>query len=177
MARLEKRLIRADRRLVALEWEHRTPDLLAAEFDRLAALPGIMDVRIEEGVLRLFTDHVTVEHHGSRFRLGRFRIDLHFDGRVFLRNLTNRYRTYDHPHVEHGRPCLGNIRDWIGGLVAQREFSAAVTVLLEYLHTVAEGEWRKDITCWPKIHDRSSRDGDVETAAGHGSTNHHPTCL
>jgi hypothetical protein len=154
MARLERRLTQADRRLAALERDPATPEALGAEVDRLAALPGIADVRIGESVVYLFTDLISVEYQGCRFRLGRFRIDLHFDGRVFLRNLTDRYRTYDHPHVEGGRPCLGNIRDWIRDLLAQREFAIAATVLLQYLHTVNQADWRQEVTCWPKVSSR-----------------------
>lgn len=151
MARLEQRLIAADRRLAELEQHRASTDALAREFDRLAALPGVTDVRVGEEVLYLFTQLITVEYGARRFRLGRFRMDVHFDGRVFLRNLTDRYETYDHPHVDNGRPCLGNIQGWVQQLIGRREFSAAAGVLLEYLATVNPSDWRKPVTYWPEV--------------------------
>jgi hypothetical protein len=151
MSRLEQRLLLADRRLAELEQHRASTEALAREFDRLAALPGITDVRVGEEVLYLFTGLVTVEYGSRRFRLGRFRMDIHFDGRIFLRNLTDRYETYDHPHVDNGRPCLGNIQGWVQQLIARREFSAAGGVLLQYLATVNPSDWRKPVTYWPEI--------------------------
>ncbi len=151
MSRLEQRLLLADRRLAELEQHRASSEALAREFDRLAALPGISDVRVGEEVLYLFTELVTVEYGARRFRLGRFRMDIHFDGRIFLRNLTDRYETYDHPHVDNGRPCLGNIQGWVQQLIARREFAAAGGVLLQYLGTVNPSDWRKPVTYWPEL--------------------------
>jgi hypothetical protein len=78
-------------------------------------------------------------------------MDLHFDGRILLRNLGLRRDTYDHPHVDGGRPCLGNIHGWVQQLVACREFAAAAGVLLQYLRTVNASDWRKPVTAWPEV--------------------------
>jgi hypothetical protein len=53
--------------------------------------------------------------------------------------------------VENGRPCLGNIQEWMQRLLAQREFVAACEVLTHYLRTVNPGDWRKAVTFWPEI--------------------------
>ncbi len=151
MARLEQRLVLADRRLAELEQYRASTEALAREFDRMAALPGITDVRVGDEVLYLFTELVTVEYGARRFRLGRFRMEIHFDGRIFLRNLTDRYESYDHPHVDNGRPCLGNIQGWVQQLIARREFAAAAGVLLQYLGTVNPSDWRKPVTYWPEV--------------------------
>jgi len=151
MNRLEQRLVLADRRLAELEQHRTSADTLAREFDRIAALPGVTDVQVGDEVIHLYTGLISVDYGARRFRLGRFRLDLHFDGRVFLRNLTDRYETYDHPHVDNGRPCLGNIQGWIQQLIARREFAAASGVLLQYLATVNPSDWRKPVTYWPEL--------------------------
>lgn len=145
---LEQRLLKAQRRLSELEQYQAVPDPLGRDFDRIAGLPGVAEVRIANGVLQVFTDPIVIEYGFRHYRLGRFRLDLHFDGRVFVRNLTDRYETYDHPHVENGRPCLGNIQEWVQRLLAQREFAAATEVLLQYLRTVNPADWRKAVTFW-----------------------------
>lgn len=151
MHSLERRLALAERRLTDLGQLQASEDALVRDFDRLVGLPGVTDVEVRDGVLRVFTETVLVTYGGRQYRMGRFRLDLHFDGRVFLRNLTDRYETYDHPHVENGRPCFGNIQEWMQRLLAQREFVAACEVLLHYLRTVNPGDWRKAVTFWPEV--------------------------
>ena len=148
MREMERRLLQAQRRLLELTQQQAAAKTLACEFDRIASLPGVVDVEIREGILQVFTEPIVVEYGFHRYRLGRFRMDLHFDGRLFLRNLTNRYETYDHPHVENGRACLGNIQEWVHRLLAQGEFAAAAELLLQYLKTVNPADWRKAVTHW-----------------------------
>jgi hypothetical protein len=148
---LEHRLLTAERRLAELRNRHASAEALARDFDRIAGLPGVAEVDFGDGVLRIFTAPIFVDYGIRRYRLGQFRLDLHFDGRIFLRNLTDRYETYDHPHVDNGRPCLGNIQEWIQRLLAQREFAAAAEVLLHYLGTVNPADWRKAVTFWPEV--------------------------
>ncbi len=148
MREMERRLLQGQRRLLELTQQQAAAKALAREFDRIATLPGVVDVGVREGVLQVFTEPIVVEYGFRRYRLGRFRLDLHFDGRLFLRNLTNRYETYDHPHIENGRPCLGNIQEWIHRLLAQGEFAAATELLLQYLKTVNPADWRKAVTHW-----------------------------
>ena len=148
MREMEGRLLQAQRRLSELTQQQAAAEALGREFDRIATLPGVVEVGVREGVLQVFTEPIVVEYGFRRYRLGRFRMDLHFDGRLFLRNLTNRYETYDHPHIENGRPCLGNIQEWVHRLLAQGEFGAATELLLHYLKTVNPADWRKAVTHW-----------------------------
>lgn len=148
MREMERRLLQAQRRLLELTQQQAAAKTLACEFDRIATLPGVVDVEIREGILQVFTEPIVVEYGFHRYRLGRFRMDLHFDGRLFLRNLTNRYETYDHPHIENGRACLGNIQEWVHRLLAQGEFAAAAELLVQYLKTVNPADWRKAVTHW-----------------------------
>jgi len=148
MRDLDRRLTLAQRRLAELADHQGHPETLARDFDRIGALPGVADVGVNDSALQVFTEPIVIEYGFRRYRLGRFRLDLYFDGRLFIQNLTDRYDTYDHPHVESGRPCLGNIQDWVQRLLAQREFAAATEVLLQYLRTVNPADWRKAVTFW-----------------------------
>ncbi len=147
---LERRLTSAERRLAELGRQEASVESLVRDFDRLTKLPGVTDIEVRDGALRVCTETVIISYGTRRYKLGRFRLDLHFDGRVFLRNLTNRHESYDHPHVDNGRPCLGNIQEWIQRLLAQREYVAACEVLLQYLRTVNPADWRKAVTFWPE---------------------------
>ncbi|MGE5849361.1 MAG: hypothetical protein ACM362_04430 [Candidatus Methylomirabilota bacterium] len=151
MRDLERRLNASHRRLTELSQFQAHSEALARDFDRIASLPGVVDVEVRDGVLRVFTEPIVIEYGLRRYRLGRFRLDLHFDGRIFVRNLTGRYETYDHPHVDNGRPCLGNIQEWVQRLLTQREFAAATELLLQYLRTVNPADWRKAVTFWAEV--------------------------
>jgi len=151
MRDLERRLFTAQRRLAELRQHQTSPDTLGRDFDRIAALPGVAEVGVGDGALQVLTDPIVVEYGFRRYRLGRYRLDLHFDGRLFVRNLTDRFETYDHPHVENGRPCLGNIQEWVQRLLGQREFAAASELLLHYLKTVNPADWRKAVTFWTEV--------------------------
>lgn len=151
MRDLERRLGLAQRRLTELADDQNRPETRARDFDRIVAMPGVEDVGVSDSVLQVFTEPIVIEYGFRRYRLGRYRLDLYFDGRLFIQNLTDRYDTYDHPHVESGRPCLGNIQDWVQRLLAQREFAAATEVLLQYLRTVNPSDWRKAITFWGEV--------------------------
>ena len=151
MRDLERRLTVAQRRLTELADHQDRPETLARDFDRIVALPGVEDVGVNDSALQVFTEPIVIEYGFRRYRLGRYRLDLYFDGRLFIQNLTDRYDTYDHPHVESGRPCLGNIQDWVQRLLAQREFTAATEVLLQYLRTVNPADWRKAVTFWGEV--------------------------
>jgi len=151
----ERRLLAAERRQAELEAQRRSRELLASDFDRIAGLPGVAAAWPGTERLHFYTEPVTAEHAGRRFLLGRFRVDVHFDGRVILRNLTHRLQGYDHPHVESGRPCLGNIQEGLRQLIARREFPAVASLLLLYLHAVNPSDWRKPVSAWPEARPRA----------------------
>lgn len=138
-------------RLQALRRLQEDEERYASGFRQLLQLPEVREVRIKKGAISFFTDTIHVEYQKKCYRLGRFRIDVAFDGSVFIKNLTDPYETYDHPHVSEGRPCLGNIQEWVRRLVEDYQFGAAAQVLIEYLKTVTPGDWRKSITFWKEV--------------------------
>ena len=149
----ERRLSDYLKRLQALRTLREDEERYGSGFHQLLRLPEVREVRVKRGAVSFFTDTIHVEYQKKRYRLGRFRIDVAFDGSVFIKNLTDPYETYDHPHVSEGRPCLGNIQEWVRRLVEDYQFGAAAQVLIEYLKTVTPGDWRKSITFWKEVPD------------------------
>ncbi|MEK7338752.1 MAG: hypothetical protein AABZ75_05190, partial [candidate division NC10 bacterium] len=88
---------------------------------------------------------------GARYRLGCFQIDLGETGTIAVRNLTDPYGLYDHPHVWDGRPCLGNVREGLAKLVAEYQWVAAAEVLLDFLRTVTPRDWYVPVTQWKAV--------------------------
>lgn len=123
-----------------------------AELEHLRRLPEVREIKLADGCLTVFTHPIHVTHHGKRYRLGSFRIDLDLDGRdLRIVNLTHPYKSYDHPHIDMGRPCLGNLQEWITQLLGERQFATAAQLLVEYLKTVTPADWRKSIIYWEEV--------------------------
>ena len=120
------------------------------ELERLQAVPGVCQASVQDGRISLTTAPILVEHAGRPYRLGRFQVDLHFNGDVRMRNLTNRLGPYDHPHIHQGRPCLGSIREGVAKLLGEFQFVAAAEVLVDFLHTVNPADWRLAVSQWPE---------------------------
>jgi hypothetical protein len=109
---------------------------------------GVREVEPYAGGVRLVTTPIEVAHAGTRYRLGCFQIDLAETGAITVRNLTDPYGLYDHPHVWDGRPCLGNVREGLAKLVAEYQWVAAAEVLLDFLRTVTPRDWYVPVTHW-----------------------------
>lgn len=146
-----RRLRDSLRRLRGIEASLAEPTAHAEQFDILLGIPEVRHVDVRRGVLRVFTDTLYAACAGKRYRLGRYRIDIRLDGGLYIRNLTDRFETYDHPHIDDGRPCLGNIQEWVAQLVNSGQLVAAAQVLIEYLKTVNPQDWRKSIAFWPEV--------------------------
>jgi hypothetical protein len=136
------------RRLRVLRGETADAAEVADDWRRLEGLEGVRDVVVYGGGIRLVTGPIEVAHGGARYRLGSFEIDLAETGGIAVRNLTDAYGLYDHPHVWNGRPCLGNVREGVAKLVAEYQWVAAAEVLLDFLRTVTPQDWYVPVTHW-----------------------------
>ena len=139
------------RRLRVLEGETAELARAADDLARLETLEGIREVEAHAGGIRLVTAPIEVAHGGVRYQLGCFQIDLAETGAITVRNLTDPYGLYDHPHVWDGRPCLGNVREGLAKLVAEYQWIAAAEVLLDFLRTVTPRDWYVPVTHWKAV--------------------------
>lgn len=148
MAGIERVLGDRARRLAALQARHPASEEDGHEFDRLVRLPDVRHVEVRQGVVRVYTELVFCTFEGRRYRLGAYCLDYDLRGEARVWNLTDRIDAYDHPHVRDGQPCLGNVRDWVEELVADRQFAGATQVLMAYLRTVNPADWQRPIGLW-----------------------------
>ena len=123
----------------------------ADDLARLGTLEGVREVEAHAGGIRLVTTPIEVEHGGVRYRLGCFQLDLAQTGAITVRNLTDPFGLYDHPHVWNGLPCLGNVREGLAKLVAEYQWVAAAEVLLDFLRTVTPRDWYLPVTHWKAV--------------------------
>ena len=150
----DTRRLRAGHRRLHLSRGWQDPDPLQAigqELERIQALPEVYGAHREGDRVCLTTAPILAAHGGRRHCLGRFRIDLFFNGDVRIVNLTNRVGPYDHPHIRASRPCLGGAREGIAKLMGEFQLAAAAEVLIDFLETVNPAEWRLSVSHWPEI--------------------------
>lgn len=133
------------------------------EFDSLAAVPGVEDVQVSDGVVKVFTEHIYITPDGcaDTFDIGKFRMEIYTSGAnggIRFFNLTRQgtggdYNT-NHPHVKkNGSPCLGNISEMVPTLIGEYEYSAVAQIGLQYLKSVNTGDsaGKGIFNCWPKV--------------------------
>jgi hypothetical protein len=139
------------RTLSTLKGAAQSEEALGRDIDALLGIPEVRGVEVLSDRLCLVTDSLDTVVAGKRYRLGRFRLELRFNGDVALKNLSRAYGYYDHPHVWNTKPCLGNIGPSVLKLVSEFQWVAAVQLLIEYLKTVNPKEWYTPIEHWEEL--------------------------
>jgi hypothetical protein len=104
--------------------------------------------------LHVLTQPVHILWESTRYALGGYRIvlDLHGDVRIESRDNLGPKPGWDHPHVQDGRPCLGNVREGVLKLIARYELALAAQVLVGFLETYQPEGAYCAIERWPRAH-------------------------
>jgi hypothetical protein len=63
-----------------------------------------------------------------------------------------------HPHVQGGRPCLGNVRVGVEKYIGLGEMAAAAQLVLAFLSTYDPAHAYCPITRWPRVDAQSGTD-------------------
>ncbi|HYD93182.1 MAG TPA: hypothetical protein VEB18_01850 [Candidatus Paceibacterota bacterium] len=127
------------------------------EFDRLVEIPKIRDVRVDNGVIKVFTDilYCVDPRTSIRHEIGAFRIDISIHGSVQWHNLTRKVDGYkgqmNAPHIwNNGTACLGNMAEIIPDLIGRYEFAALAMVCIQFVESVnVDDPAGKMISNWP----------------------------
>jgi hypothetical protein len=161
LQRLSRRFVTLERRL---QHQARSAEALRAlddpaasagrELDRLLALPSVEGVEVHGLALHVLTQPVRILWDGARYDLGGYRIvlDLHGEVRIKSRDNLGPKPGWDHPHVQDGRPCLGNAREGVLKLIARYELGLAAQVLVGFLETYQPEGAYCAIEGWPRAH-------------------------
>jgi hypothetical protein len=109
--------------------------------------------------MAVFTETIIMTHKNLAFEIGEFRIDIDLSGKgMRFFNLTHpkpdKKCELQHPNVwPDGIPCLGNIKEAIPPLIAQREMATVVVLSLQYLETLnlEDARTRRKFFYWPMV--------------------------
>jgi hypothetical protein len=150
---LDRRLPAAVRRLEQLRARSAANDFAAAELERLHAAPGVRGVQVSGRVLQVETEPIVIAWGDRQRDLGAYCLVLDLDGDVRVTALGGRgpKSHWDHPHVQDGLPCLGNLREGVLKLIAEYELALATQVLLDFLGTYVPETAYTPIEGWPEV--------------------------
>ncbi|MBI5166789.1 MAG: hypothetical protein HY998_03465 [candidate division NC10 bacterium] len=146
-----QRLKESRKRLKFLQGTQEESEIYKKEFDCLLEIPEVREVLVQNWVVSIFTDTIFAEHGKRLYKLGSFRINVHFNGQLAIKNLTDPYGFYDHPHIWDGKPCLGNIRVGLAKLIGEFQLMAAAQVLIDFLKTINPKDWYTPIENWQEM--------------------------
>ena len=123
------------------------------EYDNLLATPHVENVKVEDKVISIYTDMITIHYVIKDYNIGKFRIDIHTDGSdlgVTAFNLTSPKNGCAHPHIkqEKGYCCLGNIQNGITKLLAEYQYVIVAQIMINFLHSYNEDSAYNKIYQW-----------------------------
>src|SRR5208283_197093 len=116
------------------QWIHRAE----AEFDHLQHLvPSLYKkISLNENELIALTYPIDIEFDGAEYDMGDFEVKIGLqDAGLTIHNLTKQVDGYDHPHVNDGSACLGNISSGLIKMLAEFEFFGALQMIHTFLHS------------------------------------------
>lgn len=164
LQRLSDELRRASRALHQARARLRAAEALLAtersrlehDFEELLALPGVREVEVHGTRITVLTEPIVLEHQGVRYRIGDFALELDLERGITVRNLhnTGSRSHWDHPHVQGGLPCLGNLRDGLEKLLGACQLVPLVSMLLQFLETYTPDTAYCSIDLWQREADR-----------------------
>lgn len=126
---------------------------LREDFDSLVRLPMVRGVEVEEGQVCVLTDRVVLSHAGRRYLIGEFVLQLDPRDGIVIRNVSNTIRRggWEHPHVQGGLPCLGNLRDGLLKLLGERELVPLTSMLIQFLQSYEPATAYCSVDSWQEV--------------------------
>lgn len=134
-------------------------DEFGIEYENLMKVKYVKDVQVEKNAIVIYTDILNCkdERTGILHEIGAFRIALPFTGSMpswkNQTRLVNGMKERQHaPHVwPDGTACLGNTADIFPKLFAQRQWSIAAQLAIEFVQAANTSDSAgKHISSWPR---------------------------
>lgn len=122
-----------------------------AEFEHLMMLiPNLYkSISVSDGELIALTHEIEIRHNQSMYEIGEFEVRIKLaTGDLTISNQTHRVEEYDHPHINDGAACLGNIGKGIIKMLAEFELFGTLQVIHTFLHSYNSHSPYKKIEHW-----------------------------
>lgn len=124
-----------------------------AAIEQIEANDKVVELRAEGNALIVKTCELTLTCPDTEREatLGEMKLKIPFSGTETLNitNLTNRKGSWDHPHVDSGRPCFGNMNRTFDDLIRRLDIGGLVAMLIVMLETFnPEDSWGFNANLW-----------------------------
>jgi hypothetical protein len=123
------------------------------EYEEVLQMRRVRALEADGSAIRILTEPILLEHGGRRYLIGEFSIDLDLNGTITIRNLKNTISKggWEHPHVQGGMPCLGNVRDGLLKLLGEGEIVPLTSMLIQFLESYDPDTAYSKIDSWEEI--------------------------
>jgi len=134
-------------------------DEFGLEYENLIKVKGVKDVKVENDTIVIITDVLNCRDERSNVyhEIGAFRIALPMSGNQpswtnLTRRVTGMKEGMHAPHVwSNGAACLGNTSDIFPKLFAQRQWSIAAQLAIEFVQSANTADAAgKHVNRWPR---------------------------
>lgn len=146
VATLNKSIKSKEEEIAKFSPEHITQSIMA--------IPGVVKVVPFRSNLRVTTDTIFIDTEVARYKLGAYHIEYLPSGDYNItavdRDHTHNVSGVDHPHVNAGKPCLGNVAE-ISVNVASGELDVATALIMEFLRSYTPGGAFTTLDRWLQV--------------------------
>ncbi len=133
-----------------------------AEYDRMMKLiPNLYKlIELDGEDLFAHTYMVEITHNHHTYEIGEFEVRINLaTGVLNISNLTKRIDdSYDHPHINDGASCLGNIGKGIIKMLAEFELFGVLQLVHTFLHSYNSSSPYKKIQYWDPNYEDEEED-------------------
>jgi hypothetical protein len=113
-------------------------------FQQLTEMEHVVGVKVERGVIHVFTDALRINYNNKSYLMGEFEITIKTDEcNVTWSNLFRKRGSAHHPYGD----CLGNAATGVAKLLGERNYTHVVQVVLKLLQTV-HGDYADKLEDW-----------------------------
>lgn len=123
------------------------------EYEDVLQMRLVRAIEVEGSRITILTEPIAVEHEGRRYLIGEFSLEVDLNGTITIRNLSNTIRKggWEHPHVQGGLPCLGNVRDGMMKLLGEGALVPLTSILIQFLESYEPETAYSTIESWEQV--------------------------
>lgn len=147
---LRKSLIKTEAKAGHLDSQLRimknaTDGLILSQADAIRKLGGVAKLELRSGALRVITEDIFATYRGDDYFMGRYEIDIAFDGTAKVRNLLsvrpNGLRPHPHCFTDSARGiCLGGYQQLLSSNMLSYNLSGVVAVIIDFLGSIVDND-------------------------------------
>ncbi len=108
------------------------------------------DISFMKTGLKAITTPITLKHDSKEYDMGKYEIKLLFNGTTQINSVGKRLAdVYDHPHINKGNPCWGNMSGTLPKLIGSSEYDVALVMIHTFLKSYDQNNPFHGIDHWP----------------------------